>query len=306
MSTAVAKNAPQLLSLWQCRQQGWYRSARCAGSSSSSQERNQSTGFDPYLVLGVTQNSTTADVKTAYRRLALRWHPDRNLQNRETAEAEFKAVGHAYHILSDPQRKEGYDRSKEQGLRQGNAPNWSQEAESADTEAVSVFREMFGDKPLHEIIREVQQLGEHERLQMLRVEKGMERRLRELREDISRLEGLNTMVLASPGVNIRFKSKVLSDLASRTLDIERLEVRAELIRSTRLHHESETAHKVSQLSMMCSRADEYDNIRKALAVGAGLGTYFVAGSSLLGAVGVLVGTSMVTRLALGSLPTVQM
>ena len=63
---------------------------------------------DYYEVLGVQRNCTIEDLKKAYRKLALEYHPDRNPGKKE-AEDRFKEVNEAYSVLSDPQRREQYD-----------------------------------------------------------------------------------------------------------------------------------------------------------------------------------------------------
>src|SRR3989344_2635762 len=60
-----------------------------------------------YDVLGVSKNSTDAEIKTAYRKLALKWHPDRNKES--GSEAKFKEVTQAYEVLSDASKKSQYD-----------------------------------------------------------------------------------------------------------------------------------------------------------------------------------------------------
>lgn len=60
-----------------------------------------------YDVLGVPKNATTAQIKSAYRKLALKWHPDRNKDT--GAEDKFKEINQAYEVLSDSQKKQMYD-----------------------------------------------------------------------------------------------------------------------------------------------------------------------------------------------------
>ncbi len=67
------------------------------------------TAKDPYEVLGVSRNASQEEIKRAYRRLAKKYHPDRN-KGDKVAEEKFKEVQAAYEILSDPKKREEYDR----------------------------------------------------------------------------------------------------------------------------------------------------------------------------------------------------
>lgn len=79
-------------------------------------------GVDYYKVLGVNKNANDDDLKKAYRKLAMKWHPDKNRNNKEEAEAKFKQVSEAYDVLSDPQKKSVYDLYGEEGLKSGAPP----------------------------------------------------------------------------------------------------------------------------------------------------------------------------------------
>ncbi len=70
---------------------------------------------DYYEILGVARNAPAADVKKAYRRLAMKHHPDRNAGNKE-AEAAFKEIQQAYDVLSDPQKRAAYDQFGHAGV----------------------------------------------------------------------------------------------------------------------------------------------------------------------------------------------
>lgn len=72
-----------------------------------------------YKVLGLELNATTDDIKRSYRKLALRWHPDKNPDSREQATKEFLLVQQAYEVLVDPQERAWYDKHRESILRGG-------------------------------------------------------------------------------------------------------------------------------------------------------------------------------------------
>ncbi|KAG5177702.1 DnaJ domain-containing protein [Tribonema minus] len=72
-----------------------------------------------YSVLGLQRGATDADIKQAFRKLAMRWHPDKNRDNAEEASRTFQEIGEAYDVLSDKAKRAVYDRYGYEGLRDG-------------------------------------------------------------------------------------------------------------------------------------------------------------------------------------------
>lgn len=69
-----------------------------------------------YKILQVGRGATKTDIKKAYRKLALRWHPDKNPSNTEEASKKFKQISEAYEVLSDDNKRKIYDQYGKEGL----------------------------------------------------------------------------------------------------------------------------------------------------------------------------------------------
>ena len=72
---------------------------------------------DFYQLLTVSRGASAEDVKKAYRRLAMEYHPDRN--SAPEAESKFKAITEAYEVLRDPEQRSLYDQYGEAGIKRG-------------------------------------------------------------------------------------------------------------------------------------------------------------------------------------------
>ena len=73
---------------------------------------------DYYEVLGVSKNSSADEIKSAYRKMAMQFHPDRNPGD-HTSEDKFKEAAEAYEVLSDSTKRSRYDQYGHNGLRMG-------------------------------------------------------------------------------------------------------------------------------------------------------------------------------------------
>ena len=97
---------------------------------------------DFYQVLGVAREASDEEIKQAYRKLATKWHPDRNQGSKE-AEEKFKEITEAYDVLRDPEKRAAYNRYGEAGLRGGGgAPGGFQHVDLS--EALNIFMRDFG------------------------------------------------------------------------------------------------------------------------------------------------------------------
>jgi curved DNA-binding protein len=98
--------------------------------------KGKATNMDYYETLGVSKSAEPGEIKKAYRKLALKYHPDRNQGNKE-AEERFKKISEAYAVLSDPEKRKQYDSFGSAGFQQ----RYSQE-------------DIFRDANLNDILRE--------------------------------------------------------------------------------------------------------------------------------------------------------
>ncbi|MFB9886535.1 molecular chaperone DnaJ [Balneatrix alpica] len=98
---------------------------------------------DFYEVLGLQKNASEADIKKAYRRMAMKYHPDRNPDDKE-AEAKFKEVSEAYEVLSDAKKKAAYDQFGHAGV-DGNGGGFGGGGFSGGGSFQDIFGDVFGD-----------------------------------------------------------------------------------------------------------------------------------------------------------------
>ena len=95
---------------------------------------------DFYKLLGVDKNASDAEIKKSYRRMAMKFHPDRNADAPEKAEEKFKAVKEAYEVLSDPKKRAAYDQFGHAGVDQSMGGGHGGAADFGD-----IFGDVFGD-----------------------------------------------------------------------------------------------------------------------------------------------------------------
>jgi molecular chaperone DnaJ len=93
---------------------------------------------DFYEVLGVSRTTSVDEIKSAYRKAARKWHPDRNPQNQQEAEVKFREATEAYSVLSDPQKRQVYDTYGHAGLSGASGADFN-------STIFQDFHDIFGD-----------------------------------------------------------------------------------------------------------------------------------------------------------------
>jgi len=104
------------------------------------------TEINPYAVLNVSNTATEADIRSAYRKLALQWHPDKHPTKQNDAHAKFQEIAFAYAILGDEKRRRRYD-----------ATGSLEEVEDGEFDWKEWFQEMWDNVVSGDTIREFTQ-----------------------------------------------------------------------------------------------------------------------------------------------------
>ncbi|KAJ1610588.1 putative heat shock protein [Cryptosporidium canis] len=115
--------------------------------------------MDYYGILEVERDAPTSEIKKSYRKLALKWHPDKNPENRAEAEEMFKKIAEAYEVLSDSEKRKRYDKYGADGVS-GEFPDFSSGFSGFDRHfsmghASRIFEEFFGTDNIFDIFSSI-------------------------------------------------------------------------------------------------------------------------------------------------------
>jgi len=173
------------------------------------------TGKNYYEMLELTSSATESDIKKAYRKLALKWHPDKNPENQKEAEKRFKEISEAYEVLSDKKKREIYDRYGSEGLKNSsnnhNHHHNRHDHFEFDFDPFSyggfgnnnfhfrsphdIFEEFFGTKNIFDIF-ENQMFGGHQSFRRPHSNSGSNSHKRHRNAHTQNINGNNTMMQA--------------------------------------------------------------------------------------------------------------
>ncbi|XP_047462354.1 dnaJ homolog subfamily B member 13 isoform X2 [Mugil cephalus] len=176
---------------------------------------------DYYEVLEINRNVTDADIKKAYRRLALKFHPSRNRE--PGSDEKFIQLGEAYDVLSDPRKKATYDKFGEEGLKGGIPPEFGRDGAWSSKYVYhgnpdKTFREFFGgDNPFADFYTNNAPLqlsgleaGLVKKTQDLPIERDLHLSLDDLFHGCTKKIKISRRVMNDNGFTSSIKDKILS------------------------------------------------------------------------------------------------
>ncbi len=99
---------------------------------------------DYYQILGIPKSAEEREIKKAYKRLAMKYHPDRN-QGDKSAENKFKEIKEAYEILINEEKRSAYDQYGHAAFENGHNQNNTYNTFTSSTDFGDIFGDVFGD-----------------------------------------------------------------------------------------------------------------------------------------------------------------
>jgi len=251
---------------------------------------------DPYQVLGVERGADDDAVKKAYRKLALKWHPDRNTANKVEAEKEFKRISEAYQLLIDPGRRSLYDRtgSDGSGMHAGaghaGGPMTREEAEA-------MFKQMFGDKPVHEIVRELEKAMQQQSAGMKAQEQELRDKVQRLRAEALELHRLSNLETHSP---LR-RANLMRKAVQKSMQADQADQAFQMMGWQHIKQRLQAQAAISQVRQMDpevrAAARKESAIQSGISWGVALGAYFGWGWGFISTLLLFLTTRLLVRTA---------
>mmetsp|Transcript_47098 Transcript_47098/g.105671 ORF Transcript_47098/g.105671 Transcript_47098/m.105671 type:complete len:343 (-) Transcript_47098:11-1039(-) len=260
------------------------------GTRSASSASRASQPEDFYDILGLDRNATDEQIKKAYRQLALKWHPDRHTENKKEAEEKFKQVAKAYSVLSDEKQRSMYDSGHSAAqFHQGAAG-------STGEDPVEIFRRMFGNKSLDEIVREMQNAANADMSKSQEQIAEMRIQVDTLAEELKDAE---VMVAHARGQRdlIHWQREVIK--RGNTLRHAQHQLQMSKIRAA--VRENDYRSLIQKMRQLDPRFRAADRVRRVLVWGSVLGAWTYWGFSIFGAVMFGVMVNFFSRIAIGLL-----
>ncbi|WP_185882993.1 molecular chaperone DnaJ [Blattabacterium cuenoti] len=100
---------------------------------------------DYYQILDISRNASSDEIKKAYRKLAIKYHPDKNLDNKKKAEEKFKEAAEAYEVLSNHEKRQLYDKYGHSGIKNSSSGSSGMNMEDIFANFGDIFADAFGD-----------------------------------------------------------------------------------------------------------------------------------------------------------------
>lgn len=235
------------------------------------------------------RDASPDEVKKAYRKLALKYHPDRNSE--ASSKDMFQQVSRAYQVLSDDKQRKLYDAL---GVVDGQAPDVAKGERMTEEQAAEMFRQMFGDKSIEQIVREFEEAHRQQTKAMEQREVELSQRLERVRLEAQEAQA-RSFQAQSPRqlVELRRVAMLKAQEAAR-LEQELLQTKTQHI-----HQRLMTGSALNQLRNL----DPAERRRRATRIlaswSSALSAYFLFGYTFFGSMAIGFATSFLLRLIFG-------
>ena len=120
------------------------------------------SGEDYYKLLGVSRNASKGEIKRAFKKLSLKYHPDKNKDNPEAAKAKFIKIANAYEVLTDDKKRDIYNKFGEEGVKEHEARENAGQQGEVFQEDLDLISKVVLLKIFNQFLKVVQEMREEE------------------------------------------------------------------------------------------------------------------------------------------------